>query len=396
MPSGPRLLILSASVGAGHLRAAEAVQQAARRMLPDAHIENHDVLAFTNRLFRRIYGEAYLELVNRAPHVLGYFYDFLDQPSRSGRHRMDRFRYALEKLNLKKFEKLLVAGQYDLAINTHFLPAELIARLRLEGKLDLVQTTVCTDFDTHRLWVNQPCERYFCATDDGRNYLVHWGVPAETIDVTGIPIVPAFALKPDRAACLARHGLAGDRPIVLQLCGGFGVGPVEQIVQAILDVGDSLEVVVVCGRNEKLRQQLAARPVPERHRMHLLGFSREIDELMACADVLVSKPGGLTTSEALARGLPMVIVNPIPGQESRNSDFLLESGAAIKVNHPALLAHKITRLLGDAQRLARMQAAARSLAHPRAAFDVVRRSLLTRGIQVPADVIPDEPAGASA
>jgi processive 1,2-diacylglycerol beta-glucosyltransferase len=106
-----------------------------------------------------------------------------------------------------------------------------------------------------------------------------------------------------------------------------------------------------------------------------MGFTREIDELMACADLVVSKPGGLTTSECLARGVAMAIVNPIPGQESRNSDYLLERGAAIKINHPALLPLKLSKLLGDPERLARMRDAARSLGHPQAAFDVVRRSL---------------------
>jgi processive 1,2-diacylglycerol beta-glucosyltransferase len=142
-----------------------------------------------------------------------------------------------------------------------------------------------------------------------------------------------------------------------------------------------LELVVVCGRNEELKGELQRLSAPPRHRVHLLGFTREIDQLMAAADLIVSKPGGLTTSETLARGLPMVIVNPVPGQESRNSDYLLENGAAIKVNHPALLPMKVTRLLDDPARLARMRDAARSLGHPRAAFDVVERSLKLIGVR---------------
>jgi processive 1,2-diacylglycerol beta-glucosyltransferase len=379
----PRILVLSASVGAGHLRAAEAVEAALRQILPAADVENHDVLKFTNSVFRRIYGQFYLDLVNRAPHLLGYFYDRLDQPSRSGRNRTDRLRLALEKLNLRKFEELLLTRPCDLVINTHFLPAELIARLTRDRQLQTPQVTACTDFDTHRMWVNQPCRRYFCATEEGAYYLRHWGVPETDVAVTGIPIHPAFSRPADRGACQRAMGLAGDRPVVLQLCGGFGVGPVEALVHGLLSIERPLELVVVCGRNEELKSRLEQAARPERHRVHVLGFTREIDQLMGAADLVVSKPGGLTTSESLARGVPMVVVNPIPGQESRNSDYLLENDAAIKVNHPALLPMKLTRLLDDPQRLERMRAAARSLGRPRAAFDVVSQSLAVIGVTAP-------------
>jgi processive 1,2-diacylglycerol beta-glucosyltransferase len=371
----PRVLVLSASVGGGHLRAAEAVEAALKQTVPDVHVENHDVLQFTNAVFRRLYGQAYLDLVNRVPHVVGYVYDWLDQPSRTRNNAGDRLRHAVEKANLKKLTAFLTSQPWDLVINTHFLPAELIAHMRREGQLTLKQTTVCTDFETHRLWINQPCERYFTATPEGAEYLKHWGVPAADIEVSGIPVVPPFSRPADRAACLAKHELADDRPVILQLCGGFGVGPVEAMYRALLDLPQAVQLVIVCGRNEELKGALGKITVPPRHRVKLLGFTRVIDELMGCADLIVSKPGGLTTSEALARGVPMAIVNPIPGQESRNSDYLLENGAAIKINHPALLQLKLSRLLGDPERLARMRQSAKSLGHPQAAFDVVWQSL---------------------
>src|SRR5205807_470260 len=135
------------------------------------------------------------------------------------------------------------------------------------------------------------------------------------------------------------------------------------------------EVMVVSGRNETVQAQLQAVPVPERHRAKILGFTKDIDELMAAADLVMSKPGGLTTSESLARGAGMVIVNPTPGQEYRNSDFLLENGAAIKVNNIATLAYKVTNLLREPGRLEQLKANARRLARPNAALDVVQRSL---------------------
>lgn len=370
-----RILVLSASVGAGHLRAAEAVEAALRQVAPDAHVKNIDVLDMTNRLFKKFYGEFYIDLVNKAPHLLGYFYDMLDQPSTSGKNRRDRFRQYLQKLNLGKFMKFLKSQPWDLVINTHFLPAEIIASLRTQGELSVPQATVVTDFDTHRMWANQPCDRYFTATVEGALTLQHWGVPAQDIIPTGIPIHPVFSEPKDRAGLLAKHGLATDRHIVLQLSGGFGVGPVEKLFQSILRAEVPLQLVTIAGRNEQLKAELEKLPVPPRHQAKIMGFTREIDELMQVADLVVSKPGGLTTSETLARGAVMVIVNPIPGQESRNSDYLLEKGAAIKANNTATLAHKITQLLSDRERLETLRANVRRIARPRAAFDVVEKSL---------------------
>jgi len=371
----PRILVLSASVGAGHLRAAEAVEHTCRDMLPEATVQNLDILEMTNRVFRRFYSQFYLDLINKAPHVLGYFYDLLDQPSKSGRNRGDRFRLMVEKMNLKKFTKFLLKEPWDLVINTHFLPAEIIASLRKAGKTTVPQVTVTTDFETHRLWVNQPCERYFTATDEGALYLHSWGVPKDATVTTGIPIHPIFSVPKDRAALLAKHDLDGTRPIVLQLAGGFGVGPIEKLFTSLLQVPAPLQVVAVCGRNATAKDDLDKLARPERHKVKVVGFTKDIDELMAVADLVISKPGGLTTSETLARGAVMVIVNPIPGQESRNSDYLLENGAAIKVNNAATLPHKVASLLEDPKRLAQLRENVRRLARPRAAFEVVQRSL---------------------
>jgi len=371
----PRILVMSAAVGAGHLRAAQAVELALRQVAPQADVQNIDILELTNAAFRRVYGKAYLDLVNRAPHVLGYMYDMLDKPSRSGKNRRDRFRLAFEKLNLSRFVDLLSEQRPDLVINTHFLPAEIIANLRNAGKCASPQVTVTTDFETHRLWVNQPCEHYFTATEEGAVGLAACGVPRDTITATGIPIHPVFSQAKDRGELLTRHALTGDRPIVLQLAGGFGVGPIARIYQSLLDVLCPVDIVVVTGRNAKAKEQLAAMGPPSRHRVQILGFTDQMDELMALAGVVVSKPGGLTTSETLSRGAAMVIVDPIPGQESRNSDFLLENGAAIKVNNLAVLSHKLQSLLADPERLSQLRANARRLGRPRAAFDIVTHSL---------------------
>jgi processive 1,2-diacylglycerol beta-glucosyltransferase len=369
-----RILVLSASVGAGHLRAAQAVELAIKELAPDASVQNLDVLELTNAMFRRLYAKSYLDLVNLAPHALGYFYDLMDREP-SPQRKSDRLRSLVERLNLRKFLRFLQQGSWDVIVNTHFLPAEMIAVLRSKAELSTPQLTVTTDFETHRLWVNQPCEHYFTATEEGAVNLAHFGIPARDITVTGIPIHPAFMKLGAQNEYRVKHGLIGDRPVILQLAGGFGVGPVEKLFDAVLAVESPLELVVVAGRNAVLQERLKERTPPSRHRVHVLGFTNEMHELMTAADLVMTKPGGLTTSEAMACGAAMVVVNPIPGQESRNSDFLLENAAAIKVNNVATLSFKLTQLLQSPERIAQLRQNARKLGRADAAFRIGRAAL---------------------
>ncbi len=346
------------------------MELAIRQVAPEAEVRNIDVLPLTNAVFRRVYGQAYLDLVNRAPHLLGYIYDLTDVVrKRSGTE--DRLRRLVGRLNLSRVIDLL-EQPWDVVVNTHFLPAEIIATLRRRKKSAQRHVTVVTDFDAHAFWVNQPTDRYYVATEEAGLSLEHWGVPAETIRVTGIPIHPVFATPKRREDCAKRQGLRSDRPIVLLLAGGFGVGPIEKIFGRILEIERPLQVAVVAGKNAALKGRLDEMERPARHAVSVIGFTTEIDELMAAADIVVTKPGGLTTSEVLARGSVMAIMNPIPGQESRNSDYLLEHGAAVKINTLAVLKHKLSGLLDDPGRMAGLKKAAASLGHPGAAFEIAR------------------------
>jgi processive 1,2-diacylglycerol beta-glucosyltransferase len=389
----PRILLLSASVGSGHNRAAQAIQLALQKLRPDAAIEYADVLDDTNAAFRRMYGKGYFGLVDRAPHVIGYLYDRLDQPVKSP--RVDRMRLSLSMLNLQRLADRLTTKHWDLAICTHFLPAEITATLRLAGKINFPQAIVTTDFDTHRLWVNPPCAKYFTAARDGAIHLAAWGVPASDISVTGIPIHPSFADFKPQAECRRLHGITGNRPVILQLAGGAGFGPVEKVHRALLEVQTPLNIVTVAGRNAKLSDELARVPLPPQHSRQILGFTDKIDELMAAADVVISKPGGLTSSESLARGAAMVIIDPIPGQETRNSDYLLENGAAIKINNLASLPWKLTRLLEERGNLEQLRGNAKRIARPHAAFDVAAQCLELIGASTSPQEIDSKPRATS-
>lgn len=368
-----KVLILSASAGAGHVRAAQALERAFQATGVVRAVEHVDALEFTNKVFRTIYSKTYIEMVDRAPEVLGWLYDVLDSPWEKERRRL-----AWDKLNTRPFRKLLEREQPDLIVCTHFLPAEMVSWMKAKHRLACPQTIVVTDFDVHAMWLCHHYEHYFVALDETREHMVRLGIPEAKVTATGIPIDPVFAEPKDKAAMRTKLGLAANRTTILLSAGGFGVGPVEHIVTTLLDMEHPAQVVAICGRNAELKtrmDKLAARSTARRGTLVPVGYTTAMDEYMSAADVLVGKPGGLTTSEALAKGLLLVIVNPIPGQEERNSDHLLEEGAAIRCNNLPVLSFKIDRLLDDPARVARMRESVRRLARPNAAADVVRRSL---------------------
>ena len=369
-----KVLVLSASAGAGHMRAAEAVERAIKEMGAAEEVRHIDTLEYTNKLFRHLYSKAYIEMVNKTPEVLGWLYDHLDKPWKNERRRL-----ALDKLNTRPFVKMLKAYQPEIIICTHFLPAEIISWLKAKRRIAARQAIVVTDFDVHAMWLCHHYEHYFVALDETRVHLERLGIPPEKITVSGIPIDTVFAEVKDKRAMRAKHGLSQDMTTILLSAGGFGVGPMENIVHSLAEMRHPAQVIALCGRNEELKSRMdrAARKLAPGARIVIkaIGYTKEMDEYMTASDILLGKPGGLTTSEALSKGMVFVIVNPIPGQEERNSDHLLEDGVAIRCNNLPALAYKIDRLLEDPSRLASMQSNARRLARPDAAREIVGKLL---------------------
>jgi processive 1,2-diacylglycerol beta-glucosyltransferase len=373
-----KVLLLSASSGAGHTRAAQAIEkafiEANNRAVVAREVRHLDTLEFTNKVFRHLYSKAYIELVTKLPEVPGWFYDKLDKPWKNERRRL-----ALDKLNTRPFVKLLGEYQPDMIICTHFLPAEIVSWLKAKERINSRQAIIVTDFDVHAMWLCHHYEQYFLAIDEARAYLEAIGIPRDKITVSGIPIDPVFAINKDKHEMRRKHGLAPDRATILLSAGGFGVGSVDSLITSLFPLQHSSQIIAICGRNEALKGRLdkmAAGINPEaKVKVITVGYTQEMDELMTASDVVLGKPGGLTTSEALAKGLVFVIYNPIPGQEERNSDHLLEAGVAIRCNSLPTLAYKLDRLLSDPVRFATMQANARGLARPNAARNIVQRLL---------------------
>lgn len=371
-PSG-EVLVFSAAAGAGHVSAAEAVvAELANRGVTARHEE---VLRHTNPLFKRLYADLYLELVNRQPELLGWMYDALDKPWRHQKRRL-----ALDRLNTGPLKRLLRDNPPRLAICTHFLPAEILLHLRRKDGLKIPLGIVVTDLDAHALWLYREVEWYFVARDETKAHLARLGIPEKTIHVTGIPVHPSFARPRSRRAARLALGLDPELTTILVVAGGFGVGPVEAIVREVRGVRSAVQVVVVCGKNARLEKRMRETQAGAGAPLHVVGFTREMAEWMAAADLFVGKAGGLSSSEALARGLVLVIVNPIPGQEERNADHYLEEGLAIRCNNLETISWKISALLEDPRRLARMQEKVRQFATPDAAARIVSIVLDGAGI----------------
>jgi processive 1,2-diacylglycerol beta-glucosyltransferase len=341
-----KVLILSASVGAGHLRAAEALEKTFKQADAAAEVKNIDVLNYTNPLFRRLYGKAYIDMVNKMPEVLGWMYDSLDKPWQNERRRL-----ALDRLNTQPFIKFLKDYQPDIAVCTHFLPAEIISWLKAKEKINFPQAIVVTDFDVHAMWLCHHFEQYFVALDETRVHLEKLGIPAEKITVAGIPIDPIFAERKDKTEMREKYGLEKDKLTILVSAGGFGVGKIEHLLDALSGLKTPAQILAICGRNEELKTRLERLAAEKLNNQTVtfkpIGYTTAMDEYMSAADLIVGKPGGLTTSEALAKGLIFVVVNPIPGQEERNSDHLLEKGCAIYCKNLPKLEYKIVELLSD-------------------------------------------------
>ena len=371
----PRILILSASSGAGHVRAAEALEKAFRTHF-DCDVEHIDALRHVSKLFQRVYDKAYIRMVRRAPDLMGLLYEQTDKPWRHPRERL-----AIDRLNTQPMIRLLKKIQPELCVATHFLPAEILAWLIAKKKLQSRHAIVVTDYDVHALWLCRTVDRYYVAMQESLEYLANIGVPREKLHVTGIPIDPLFENRVSSAEARKKLGLATTEPILLLSAGGYGVGPLEQLVKDLLGMQRPWQIVAIAGKSEPLKKRLdtlgksAGKTPSGQPRLGPVGFTTEMDQYMAAADLLIGKAGGLTTSEALARELPMALVEPIPGQEERNADHLLEAGAAIRCNNLPAAAWKIATLVDQPEKLRAMKQAARAMAHPEAARVIAQDAL---------------------
>jgi len=357
-----KILLLSVSAGAGHVRAAEALRAFAAHHPAGIEAVHLDVMDFVSPAFRKLYTEFYIKLVNNQPALWSYLYQktHTTRPSATSQ----KIRRAIERINSRPLLAEIERQCPDAIICTHFLPAELLSREIRKARMTVPVWVQVTDFDLHSMWIVPGMRGYFAANDETAWRMRARGIAPERVHVTGIPIMPAFGQPLDRAGCAAEFGLDPARPTFLMMSGGAGLGGLDGSAARLLDIDADFQLVALAGKNQDMLAALQALAKQHPGRLVAQGYTQQVERLMACADLVITKPGGLTTSECLAMQLPMILSSPIPGQEERNADFLLEQGVALKAVDDDALAYRIRAVLQAPERLAEMRRRLAPLGRP--------------------------------
>jgi processive 1,2-diacylglycerol beta-glucosyltransferase len=339
---------------------------------PSNRVHALDTLTFASRFFRRTYAQAYDTVVQRAPRVWGLLYWGSERP----RIHRGTFlaRLSVDQLNLRRLVHAVDRFQPAAIVCTHFLPLEALAPRARSGRLGAPLYCVITDFGIHPFWIYDGIRSYFVASEGTRAELNEWGVPWESIHVTGIPIDPRFAERHDAAATRTALGIPNEGPLVLVMGGGNGVGPLHGLAERLLELPMLPQVVVISGRNEELKRRID--DLARHHRrVRSIGYTADVDRWLDAADVIVTKAGGLTCSEALAKQVPIVVYRPTPGQEERNSQMLTAAGAALRARTLEQVDESVARILSNPSLTQSMREAGGQLGRPRAAEAVAEHVL---------------------
>ncbi|MFH2114025.1 MAG: glycosyltransferase, partial [Spirochaetota bacterium] len=263
----------------------------------------------------------------------------------------------------------------DICICTHFMPADIVSNMIKQDQAACNLGIVVTDFYVHALWLTDLFTRYFVAKNENKVHLSILGLPSDRILVSGIPIMSAFSARQAKKPLYAKYDLEPNLPLVLLSAGAFGIMSAVDILKILGQIKSHCQVVVICGKNKKLLADLEeAMEGPKalsRNHYTIVGFADAMHEYLRLADVFIGKPGGLSTSECLACGVPMVIWNPIPGQEMYNAYHILENGVGVLPDNALTIGYKVDQLLGDPERLKAMRERALSMAQPGAAAAIV-------------------------
>jgi len=358
-----KVLFCYISHASGHQRAAEAVMGALRRRHPSVQCEGINSISYSNPVFGKIISKLYILLLKVAPQVWDYLYDnpYVEKATRDIREFLSLF-------NTRRIAEVLQKHRPRCLVCTQAVPVGLLSAMKERGLIKAPLVGIITDFGVHKYWISPQVDLYLVPSLDVRRRMVRMGVEENRIRVTGIPVDLRFAARGDRRAERAALGFSPYRPTILLMGGNYGLGPLEEAVQSLRRLPSEVQVAVVCGNNRALLRKMTRRFDGDRN-VRVIGLTRSVHRLMDAADLLISKPGGLTTSEALAKGLPMVMIEPIPGQEERNAQYLLRHGAAERADSLEDLVRVVGSLLSDRGRLDRLRENGGFLARPWAARD---------------------------
>jgi len=362
-----RVLLLYISVNSGHQKAALAIEKALNLLDPEVEILNVNSFNYTNPLVEKVINRTYLGVIKNRPEVWEYLYDN-PKVFRS----LGKLRDLIHRFNSGKLKTLLDEFKPDVIACTQAFPCGMIADYKVSFGLNAPLIGVLTDCYPHSYWFFDSVDYYVVNSETATNKLAEHGIPREKIKVYGIPIDPKFANDVDTDAVSEKLGLDTKKPTVLIMGGGQGLGPIAELVNELNRTSRTQQMIVIAGSNNRLFDWLERRKRSLRIKTAVYGFTSEVDELMSVSTLIVTKPGGLTISEALSKRLPIIILNPIPGQEAKNTEYLLSEGAAVKADSAADAALLTDMLLGHRSKLEQMRGNAQRIAKPRSSVDIAK------------------------
>ncbi|MGC8710928.1 MAG: MGDG synthase family glycosyltransferase [Leptodesmis sp.] len=369
-----RILILYASLGAGHLNAAKALA-AAFQQLPEVEVQIADTLAYANSLYRGAITQAYKQLSEKIPLLYKAFYEGSDISDLDKSLDSNLVWAKLERPFFKELGQLVRTFDPDAIVCVQQIPSRLLQLLEQEDQTSKPQYVVVTDVIAHSTWINYGVAGYFLPNSLSRNLLIQRGLNPDVLHVTGIPVKLEIMQPKTKEETRSHLNLPHDRPVISLFGGGLNPRRVRSMVMDLLDSPMPMMLVVAAGRNEKLEEALEDLTAGTHVRLRKVGTIDYVDDLVVASDLIITKAGGLITSEILARGTPMIIVDPIPGQEEQNADVIAAAGAGVQLRLLEMVGPAVQYLLRHPERLAEMSQAGLELGHPRAALTIAEHIL---------------------
>jgi processive 1,2-diacylglycerol beta-glucosyltransferase len=365
----PRILFLSASVGVGHSAAAAAVRGALAELVPNVETQTVDSYKYAAKIFSKVVADGYIGMVKTVPQLYRYIYE------RAERARdIPAFRRWVSQYTASNLRTLVTERKPDLVVCTHAFPCGVMAEYKRKFDPDLPVVGVVTDFAVHPFWIYPNIDAYAVATPEIRQVLLARGVASEKIVVSGIPVDPRFGRpRLPRDELRAALGLPRDRNIVLMMGGGLGIGPLDRMIRALGRLDLPVAGAIIVGRNVGLERRILALAEQTEYPLRVFGFVDNVYDFMHASEVLLTKAGGLTSSEALSAELPMILMKPLPGQEERNTRYLVSRRAALRARNERQVAQAVREVLTSAERRAQMAASIAALRRPDAARAVAER-----------------------
>jgi processive 1,2-diacylglycerol beta-glucosyltransferase len=351
----------------GHHSATLAIEKALKILQPDTEILNINAFNYTNPISEKIVNRLYMSVIKHTPKIWDYLYDNPVIVKKT-----EKIKETIHKFNSPKLKSLFDKFKPDIIVCSQAFPCGMVADFKKDYDSDIPLIAVLTDYVPHSYWIYDTVNYYITPSDEVSRRLIKKGVEANKIKSLGIPIDPKFNQYFEKEEVLRKYNLRPHLHTILIMGGGQGLAPAKAIIKSLEKINLELQVIIVTGTNRKLYASLRRNIKRYKNKILVFGYVTNINELMSVSDIVITKPGGITTAETLSKRVPMIIIEPLPGQEAHNTVYLTEEKAAIKIDKPKDISPAIEDLLINREKLNNMRQAAGRISKPNASLDIAK------------------------